>query len=86
VANERLELPQGTLDLLILKTLALEPPARVGHFGAPPADFRRCVAGAAGFLVPGPAPARAPRMDQSPMGYDREQPESEILRVDSAGK
>src|SRR6266404_1664312 len=25
VANERLELPQGTLDLLILKTVALEP-------------------------------------------------------------
>ncbi len=25
MANERLELPQGTLDLLILKTLALEP-------------------------------------------------------------
>jgi PadR family transcriptional regulator PadR len=25
VANERIELPQGTLDLLILKTLALEP-------------------------------------------------------------
>ena len=25
MANERFELPQGTLDLLILKTLALEP-------------------------------------------------------------
>jgi len=25
LANERIELPQGTLDLLILKTLALEP-------------------------------------------------------------
>jgi transcriptional regulator len=25
VANERVELPQGTLDLLILKTLSLEP-------------------------------------------------------------
>jgi transcriptional regulator len=25
MANERIELPQGTLDLLILKTLALEP-------------------------------------------------------------
>ena len=25
MANERLDLPQGTLDLLILKTLALEP-------------------------------------------------------------
>jgi len=25
MTNERLELPQGTLDLLILKTLALEP-------------------------------------------------------------
>ena len=27
MADERLELPQGTLDLLILKSLALEPPA-----------------------------------------------------------
>jgi PadR family transcriptional regulator PadR len=25
MANERIELPQGTLDLLILKTLSLEP-------------------------------------------------------------
>src|SRR5215471_10201051 len=25
MANERIDLPQGTLDLLILKTLALEP-------------------------------------------------------------
>ena len=25
MANQRIELPQGTLDLLILKTLALEP-------------------------------------------------------------
>jgi transcriptional regulator len=25
VANERIDLPQGTLDLLILRTLALEP-------------------------------------------------------------
>jgi len=25
VSNQRIELPQGTLDLLILKTLALEP-------------------------------------------------------------
>jgi len=25
MANERIDLPQGTLDLLILRTLALEP-------------------------------------------------------------
>ena len=25
MANERIDLPQGTLDLLILQTLALEP-------------------------------------------------------------
>jgi hypothetical protein len=31
MANERLDLPQGTLDLLILKTVSLEPTAGVAQ-------------------------------------------------------
>ena len=35
----RLELPQGTLDLLILKAVALEPLQRLGDFRTVAADI-----------------------------------------------
>ena len=49
---ERIELPQGTLDLLILKALASGGPARLGNLRALATDLTRCFAGAAGLLIP----------------------------------
>src|ERR1700736_2497383 len=64
-----MELMKGTLDLLILKTLALEPRHGVGiadRIGAVPASR---VPGQAGLTLPGAASARAGRIH--PRGMER---------------
>ena len=46
------DLLQGTLDMLILKTLAAGPGARLGDCAADPADVEQRVADRAGSLYP----------------------------------
>ncbi len=41
VTTARIDLPQGTLDLLILCTRALEPQLRVDHLGTDPTGVDR---------------------------------------------
>ena len=72
-------LPQGTLDLLILKTLALEPrhgwaiSERLSQISGAALDHSARVA------LSRPSSPGAPRMDQSFMGYLGEQPTCKIL-------
>jgi hypothetical protein len=46
-------LAQGSLDLLVLKTISLQPQARLGHRQAHPTGIQRCARGAAGLLHAG---------------------------------
>jgi PadR family transcriptional regulator, regulatory protein PadR len=57
--SARIDLPQGTLDLLILRTLALGAPASVGYRRASAAGLERRPAYPAGVAVPGSASDRA---------------------------
>jgi hypothetical protein len=66
--DSRVELPQGTLDLLILKTLSLEPQ----HGWAISERVQQVSSDA--LQVSGSAPARAPRLDQGPLEHNRQQP------------
>ena len=69
MANERIDLQQGTLDLLILKTLALEPQhgwavsERIQQISS---DVLRIQQGS---LYPALHSARAARLDQGKMGH-----------------
>ena len=62
--EQRLDLPQGTLDLLILKALSLAAAARLGHLRAHPPCVARHAPDPAGLALPRPAPAGAARLDQ----------------------
>ena len=61
--KERLELLQGTLDLLILRTLLLGPAH--GHAIAKAIEFKsdEVFTGGTGFAIPGATPADQARMD-----------------------
>ena len=48
----KLDLLQGTLDLLILRTLQTGAETRLGDLGTYTADFARCVACEPGWLYP----------------------------------
>ena len=65
---ERIDLPQGTLDLLILKTLALEPQ----HGWAVSERIQQIssdvLQNPAGIALPGSAPTGASRVDQGALG------------------
>ena len=73
------ELLQGTLDLLILKTLAARSRARPHHRARDRAPLRRRPPGRARLPLPGPAPAGGPRLDRVLLGHVREQPARALL-------
>ena len=77
------DLVQGTLDLLILKTLSLEPAHGWAIAKTHPADLERRAAGAAGFALPGAASPRAARLDHGDVGRDRDRPRGQGLRADA---
>ena len=52
MADDKLDLPQGTLDLLILKALSLGPHARLGDLGAHPEVSRATLQIPQGSLYP----------------------------------
>ena len=76
--DDRLPLPQGTLDLLILRTLALEPL----HGWAVSERLQQLssdvAAGAAGLALSGPAPPPAQGVDHAALGHDRSEPAREV--------
>jgi hypothetical protein len=70
MAEERIELPQGTLDLLILKALALES-MHGWAISERLQQIARSAAGAPGVTIPCPASTGALRLDQGALGYER---------------
>ncbi len=79
MADERLELPQGTLDLLILKSLGLEPLHGWAISERLQQISRSALQVQQGSLYPGLAPLGAPRLDCGPMGHYGKQPAGKIL-------
>jgi hypothetical protein len=74
------DLVQGTLDLLLLKILALEPMNGWSIRSAIAADFRRGVAGQRRLAVSGTAQAAAGRLDHRGMAVQRKQPARSFIR------
>ena len=79
------DLVQGTLDLLLLKILALEP--MNGHADQPAAEagLGRRAAGQRRLALSRPAQARAGRLAHRHVADHREQPAGEVLRAQPAG-
>ena len=83
--KERIELLQGTLDLLILRTLLLGPAH--GHAIAKAIEFRSddVLQVEQGSLYPRAAPAHQAWMDFRRGGHLRKQPPGQVLPADSKG-
>ena len=77
--NGRIELPQGTLDLLILPTLALQPQHGWGISERVQQMSSDVLPDSAGIALSGATPLRAPRMDQGSLGHVGQQPPRQIL-------
>ena len=84
MGQSKSDLLQGTLDLLILKTLALEPMHGWGISQRIQQVSDRRAAGQPGLALPGAPPARAAGLDRVGVGRLREQPAGEVLRADRA--
>ena len=80
MVKEKSDLPQGTLDLLILKVVALAP-----VHGTVAASVARCGASAAGVAVSGVAPVGEPRAARGGLERDRDGARGEILQADAQG-
>src|SRR5437899_11548231 len=78
------DLVQGTLDLLILKVIALEADAWMGHRQTHPPDVRRRSPGGPGRPLPVSSQTRAERLDHRGMGRQREQTAGEVLHADQS--
>ena len=70
---------QGTLDLLILRTLLHGAAARPGHRPRHPGAIRRCADRRAWLAVSRAATARRAALRQCRVGHFREQPQSAFL-------
>ena len=79
-------LVQGTLYMLILKTLALEPMRRVRHRPASPADQPRRLSGQRRLAVPGAAASGTRRPHQGRLARDREQPPRQCISLTTQGR
>ncbi len=80
--TDRIDLPQGTLDLLILRTLALEPLhgwAISERIQAHPSDFQQGFIRAAGLTVPCAPSTGAQGLDQGTLGRIGKQPPRQVL-------
>ena len=80
--EDRLELLQGTLDLLILRTLIFGSAARPGHRARHPADVGRRAAGRARSALSRAAAARGARLDFREVGRLQEQSQGPLLFAD----
>ena len=83
-AGSRREVPYGTLDLMVLKTLAAMGPL---HGYGIARRIEQAAAGGAraqpGHHLSRAAPARAERLDPQRLGHQREQPARPLLRITS---
>src|SRR5205085_12119842 len=83
--RERIELLQGTLDLLIVRTLLLGPAHGARHREGHRIQVGRRVAGGAGIALSGAAPAHQTKMDFRGRGHFGEQPARQVLPADVRG-
>ena len=83
--RERIELLQGTLDLLIVRTLLLGPAHGARHREGHRIQVGRGVAGGAGIALSGAAPAHQTKMDFRGRGHFGEQPARQVLPADARG-
>ena len=67
----RADLLQGTLDLLILKTLDPRTTPRLGHLEATAATLERCARSGPGLALPGALSPRGSRLGHRGMEYER---------------
>ncbi len=80
---QRIDLPQGTLDLLILRTLSLEPQHGWAISERVQQVSSDVLQHPAGIVVSGAAPAGTARLDQGEMGHIGKQSPREVLRADA---
>ena len=85
MSSDRMDLPQGTLDLLILKAVALEP-----QHGWAISERLHQISSATlldppRFALSRASPPRETWMDQSALGCVRQQSSRQVLRVDPPG-
>ena len=80
------ELLQGTVDLLILKAVSLEPMHGWGISPAHPADHARRARGESGRALSGAPPPRGPRLARRRVGHVGEQSAREVLPLTAAGR
>ena len=76
---------QGTLDLLILRTLIFGKPARTGDRPRHPDPIRQRAHRRARVALPCPSAARGARFHRRRLGHFREQPEGAVLFADAHG-
>ena len=77
---------QGTLDLLILKALALTGTARAGDFAPHRADHQRHLSGEAGLAVSRAAPHGGSRVARSAWGDSENNRRAKFYRLTAAGR
>ena len=79
---EKIDLPQGTLDLLVLRILAAGEMHGWGHCPAAERPIQGGAATAGGHTLSGALSDGGERLDRRGVGPVREQPKSEILSPD----
>ena len=77
-----LDLPQGTLDLLILRTLLPGAQHGWGDFRAGTAGIGEYAAHPAGVPLSGAASPGAAGLGEGEVGHFRQQPQGKVLRAD----
>ena len=85
VTNQKADLLQGTLDMLILKALSLGPLHGYGVIQRIRQMSGRDAHGRTGRPLPGALPHRAKRLGQLKVGRERDRPQGEVLHADESG-
>ena len=85
MSNEKMDLLQGTLDLLILKSLKLGPMHGYGISVLIRQTSEEAIARRPRLALSSALPAGAPGLDSVGMGSFRKQSQGQVLQVDSGG-
>ena len=80
------DLIQGTLDVLILKSLATRIAPRLGHRQAHPGGVGRCAADQAGLTLPRAASPREPGTDRAEWKKNETGREAKFYTLTRAGR
>ena len=86
MADDKFDLPQGTLDLLVLKVVALGPLHGYAIAQRMQSMSRNVVQVQQGSLYPGAAPAREPRPAGRRVEAHRDRPRGEVLQAHAEGR